>query len=283
MLAFLVFLVIHGVLLLRWRVFIKALDLKVSFLNTARYFFFGLFGNLFLPSAVGGDIIKMVGLCRKNPQQKPKVFASIILDRLAGYASIVTVAVVAFLFGHAMIGEDSLIVVIGLMAGVSCVAVLVLFNEKIYSFFCAVFNVLPRLKKVLMDIHYDIVLLKGQKAEGYKTILMGCFTQSLLAFSYFLVAKAMHQDIPLIYFFVFIPLICIVSAFPSIGGLGVREMGAAYLFSKVGVASGVAVSLSLINFLFLVVIGLLGGGFYVLTLSCGRVQCDQQDAAAVTP
>ncbi|MBI4310075.1 MAG: hypothetical protein HY591_07080, partial [Candidatus Omnitrophica bacterium] len=69
------------------------------------------------------------------------------------------------------------------------------------------------------------------------------------------------------------------TSLPSIGGLGVREFGWVYLLSKVGVPQGVALGLSLINFVFMVLVGLLGGLFYVLTLSLGRVQHHQPSAA----
>jgi uncharacterized membrane protein YbhN (UPF0104 family) len=97
----------------------------------------------------------------------------------------------------------------------------------------------------------------------------------LLAYVYFIVAKALHQDINFLYFLIFSPLICVATALPSIGGLGVREMGWAYLLGKVGVAQGVAVSISLINFLFMVIVGLIGGAMYVLTFFDRRVQPHQ--------
>src|SRR3989338_3854206 len=65
---------------------------------------------------------------------------------------------------------------------------------------------------------------------------------------------------------------CVASALPSIGGLGFREAGAAYFFSRIGVDSGIAVSISFMTFLFMVAVGLMGGAIYVLTLSFRRIQ-----------
>ena len=45
-----------------------------------------------------------------------------------------------------------------------------------------------------------------------------------------------------------------------------------YLFSKIGVESGISVSMSLLLFLFMVTIGLIGGLVYVFTISSGRIQ-----------
>jgi len=277
--AAIVFLIVNAILLYRWFIFIKALDLSASGKNVIFHYFYGLFGNLFLPTGIGGDILKAVGLC-KTSTQKPRVIASILLDRLSGFASIVIVAVLAFVFGYKYINDNSLLIPIVLMGSVSLMIVATLFNESAYSFFCQIFNRFPRFKNSLMTMHYDIALLKEshKSKEGGKAILLSCVSQMIFAFSYYLVAKALHQDIAMIYFLIFVPIICVVSSFPSIGGLGVREVGAAYLFGKIGIESGIAVSLTLINFLFMIAVGLIGGVLYVTTLSTGRVQHHLPDA-----
>ncbi len=274
LMAFGVFFITNIIIFWRWFILVKALDLNASAFEVLRFFFFGLFGNLFLPSAIGGDVIKILGLC-KNSEQKPKVVASVILDRLSGFAGITLVATVSFLLGNKIIDDASLVVPVVVLAMGSLVVGLILFHEKTYSFCCSIFNALPRFKDVLMNIHYDISLMKNKKTEGLQTIFFSVLAQGIFACSFFLITRALNQHIPLIYFFIFVPLICVASMVPSIGGLGVREAGAAFLFAKVGVDSGVAVSMSLINFLFMVVVGLAGGLFYVLTLSSGRMQHQQ--------
>ena len=278
-LAAIAFVIVNCILLIRWFILIKALDLTATTKNVILHYFYGLFGNLFLPTAIGGDILKAVGLC-KSSTQKPRVVASILLDRLCGYTSIVTIAVLAFAFGYSYINDNSLLVPIVLMGAGSLMIVTILLNEPAYSFFCQAFNRFSRLKNGLMTIHYDIVLLKEshKSIEAVKAILLSCVSQIMFVFSYYLIAKALHQDIAIIYFLIFIPIICVVSSFPSIGGLGVREVGAVYLFGKIGIVSGIAVSLTLINFLFTITVGIIGGVLYVYTLSTGRVQYHPPDA-----
>ena len=275
--SFAVFLIVNFILLYRWFIFIKAFDLTVSIWHVCRFFFIGLFGNLFLPSSIGGDLIKIIGLC-KDSHQKPRVVASVILDRLSGFLAIVLVGVGSFIFGFQFIGDSSLLWLIVAMGGGLLAVCSILFNERIYSFCCSVFNFLPKVKDKLMEMHYDISLLRGKPGIGPKVIGVACFSQLVFIFSFFLIAKALHQDISFIYFLIFVPLICISSFFPSIGGLGVREFGAAYLFAKVGVESGIAMSMSLMTFVFMVIVGLIGGGIYVFTFSSGRVQHHSSDA-----
>ena len=272
-LAAVVFTLVNAITLCRWLIFIKALNLSTTLGSVVEHHLYGLFGNLFLPTAIGGDIIKAVGLCKASGQ-KPRVVASILLDRLSGFASMAIVAVTAFAFGRRYINDDMLIIPIALMGGISVISAAVLLNERIYSFGCKFFNWLPRVKNGLMTMHYDMALLKeGQKyKEGIKAVLLSCLSQSVYASTFYLTAKALHQDLAIIYFLIFVPIMCVASAFPSIGGLGVREIGAAYLFAKVGMDSGIAVSMSLISFLFMIMVGAVGGVLYVYRVSTGRLQ-----------
>jgi len=275
--AALIFIFINSLVLWRWKIFINALNLSVPMIDVVRYFFIGLFGNLFLPSAIGGDAIKIYGLCRKS-SQKTRVVASILLDRLSGFAAISAVATCSFIFGYRFIEDRSLALPIVLMVGATFTLVIVLFNQKMFNFGCRIFQKFPKIKNALKNMHDDIMMLKNKRKEGYKAFWLSCVCHILLAFTYFLVAKALHQDIEFYYFLIFVPIICVASAFPSIGGLGFREAGAAYLFTKIGVDSGVAVSLTLINFSFIIVIGLIGGAVYVSTISSRRIQYHQSNA-----
>ncbi len=275
-LAIAVFFVNNAILIWRWFVFIDALDLKAKAFDIIRYYLFGLFGNLFLPSAVGGDIIKAVGLCSQS-DQKPRVVASILLDRLSGFVGLVILAVVTYCVGYKLVNDPSLMKFIIILAVGPCTLAVVLFNETIFPFGCKVFGFWPKLKNALITMHDDIQMLKGKQAQGWFAIFLSVLGQFIFSICFFLIARALHQDVNLIHFLIFVPMICVVSSLPSIGGLGVREVGAVYLFSKIGIAEGVSVSISLMVFLLMVLVGIIGGIFYVTTVSSGRLQSDSQD------
>lgn len=276
--AWFIFCAIYGVLIVRWFTFINAMNISIPPFQIIRYFFIGLFGNLFLPSSIGGDLIKTLGLCRYT-DEKAKVVASVILDRLSGFAGIVVVAIVSFTIGFRMIDDISILISIIGLFGLSLMITVFLFHERMYAWACRIFNPFPKAKESLMRLHQNISLLRNRKLEGLKAVGLSCVCQIILAVTFYFTARSLNQNISLIYFLIFVPLICVASSLPSIGGLGVREAGAAYLFSKIGVDPGVAVSISLINFTFMVAVGLLGGLIYVCTLSSGRVQYSPSDAA----
>ncbi|MBF0121891.1 MAG: flippase-like domain-containing protein [Candidatus Omnitrophica bacterium] len=274
--AFFVTVLIQFVVLIRWIVFMKALNLEAPFGKVCRYYFIGLFCNLFLPSSIGGDVIKAVGLSRRVGQ-KAKVFASVVLDRLSGFAGLVIVALVSYLIGSTIIDAPSVIVPIAILTVLSLVIGGVLFSKRIYALGCKVFIKIPRLHKALMDMHADVMLMKGRKRNGFGCIGLSCIIQVLGAYLYYLIGLALHIKASFLHYLIFGPIVSAVTFLPSIGGLGVREIGWVYCLHKVGVDKELAAGLSLISFFFMIIIGLVGGMVYVATFSHRRVQCDPSD------
>jgi uncharacterized protein (TIRG00374 family) len=277
-----IFFALNFLIIWRWRILMKAVGLKARTLSSMRWFFIGIFCNLAPISTVGSDVIKGLGLAQETGH-KPKVFASIVLDRLSGFAGIVILAAGAFMFGHRIIENKLVIAAIVFMTLVSLGVVVMLFSHRIFSFACKAFAVWPKAKENLMRLHYDIVLLRGKQSKGWGSIGISIAAQVILAVEFYLCAKGMHQNVPLAYFIIFSPIVCVVTSLPSIGGLGFREIGWVYLLSLVGVSKEMAGGLSLVNSAFTIIAGLLGGLIYVSTLSVGRVQYSQTDAGLERP
>jgi len=114
--------------------------------------------------------------------------------------SICLVATLTFLVGYRFVEDKSLAIPIVIMAALLIHTAFVLFNEKVYSFYCLVFNGFPKIKKSLMDMHYDIALMHNKRMEGVKAIILSCIGQVLLATSYYFVALGLHQEIAFMYF-----------------------------------------------------------------------------------
>jgi uncharacterized protein (TIRG00374 family) len=276
---FLIYIFIMVVLLIsRWWILVRALGLKAPWVSIVRYHFIGLFGNIILPTAIGGDVVKVLGLCTHS-SEKPKVVGSVILDRLSGFAGMIVVATAAFIIGYTLIPDFSLGFSILILTILSVMATVVLFNERLYTFCCRIFTPFPKIKKGLMRMHYDIKLIMDHKGALVMAMLLSCLAQVILAFGFYLLAKALHQDIAFIYFLVFVPLISVTSSLPSIGGLGVREAGAVFLFAKVGMSQGVALSISLMGYISGVIIGLAGGLVFMMTHQVNLKQWKEAAAA----
>jgi uncharacterized membrane protein YbhN (UPF0104 family) len=280
--AGIIFFLINFLIVWRWRILMKAVGLKAKSLSSIRWYFIGLFFNLAPISTVGSDVIRGFGLAQEVGH-KPKIFASIVLDRLSGFAGIVILAAAAFLIGHGIINNKLVIWAIVILSIVSAAIAVMLFSHRIFSFACKAFEGLPKVKDNLMRLHFDIVLLKGNQKRGWEAIAISVVAQIVLAIEFYLSAKGLHQNIDLKYFIIFSPIVCVVTSLPSIGGLGFREIGWVYLLPLVGVSREMAGGISLINSAFTIVNGLLCGLFYVTTLSAGRIQYSQTDPGLQGP
>ncbi len=274
--SFGIYCLINIILFVRWYILMLAMGLKASVGWVFRYFFIGLFCNLFLPTSIGGDVIKAIGLSGRVGQ-KPKVFASIVLDRLSGFAGLVLVALLAYSISTRIVDAPSVVVPIAILAVGSLVIGGMLFHVPTYTFFCSVFKPFPRLHKALMDMHADVMLMKGKKRTAWGCVAISGVIQVMGAYMYYLIALALHLKIRQLYFIIFAPIVGTVTMLPSLGGLGVREVGWVYFLGKVGVGRELAVGISLISFFFIIIIGLVGGIVYVSTAPARRVQCSEED------
>ncbi len=90
---------------LRFRMMLELCELRIPYLRSVRYQGIGLFANVFMPSAVGGDALKAYYVKSDYAfASVPKIVLAVLLDRIVGMMSIFAVGVVvSFLdFGKIM-------------------------------------------------------------------------------------------------------------------------------------------------------------------------------------
>ncbi len=83
---------------LKWQWMVSRADAPVTFLESLRCYFGGLFSNLFLPSVIGGDVVTIalgVSRTRKTEQVVSGTLASRVID-LAALALLVGLSVLVF-------------------------------------------------------------------------------------------------------------------------------------------------------------------------------------------
>jgi uncharacterized membrane protein YbhN (UPF0104 family) len=74
----------------RWHLLLRAAKFDISFSRSAALTFTGLFANNFLPTTIGGDVVRFAGAAEMG-YDSSIVLASLVADRLVGMAGMATV------------------------------------------------------------------------------------------------------------------------------------------------------------------------------------------------
>jgi hypothetical protein len=88
--AFLLMLVSRFMVTARWHVLLRSADLVITYFQTLRITMAGLFATNFLPTTIGGDIVRLAGAAWLG-FDATIITASLVMDRLVGMAGMILV------------------------------------------------------------------------------------------------------------------------------------------------------------------------------------------------
>jgi len=85
---------------LRWAWMAEGLGIEISRKRKIRLYFLGMFTSLFLPSTIGGDVVRGIMLAKGEGRQGVGLLAaaSVVLDRLNGMYALVVLLTISMLF-----------------------------------------------------------------------------------------------------------------------------------------------------------------------------------------
>jgi uncharacterized protein (TIRG00374 family) len=272
--AFLVFFFNYLFCLIRWIMLLKEADIHLPLSRIIISFSGGIFFNLFLPSAIGGDVMRSIDLAAHT--RKPKeIVSTVILDRLSGSVGLVILILFSLPFGWNLIQDRAVFLSVSIIIVLLSLILLILFNDSVYSSINRYLTApkAGRFRSAIKNLHQEMHGFKHKKVAIITNLFVSVLVQANTPITFYLIALAIGLKINLIYFFVFIPIIGAITMLPiSIGGLGLRDATTIYFFAKAGVSRDSAFAMSLLNFSFILVYGVIGGLIYVLTIRHRRIQ-----------
>lgn len=248
----------------RWSVILKK-DMDVSYVRLLSIYFIGMFFNNFLPTIVGGDIVKGYYLYRESKRGDISL-ASIFMDRYSGFVALMVITVAALIPGYALIKDTPLPFFFLLLIGAFVLLSLVIWVGPLHNWAVRLLAGI-HLYGINKKIETFYKVLMGYKAR--KDILLKIFICSMLVqggiiAAYYIVGRGLGITAGLGYYFLFIPLTTTVSMLPvSLSGLGIREGAFVYLFTGIGAPKEQALTLSLLWFIIMALVSLLGGIEYL--------------------
>jgi len=230
----------------RWRLLLNARGLRFSTWYLVRVFTLSLFFCKLLPTSIGGDVFRIAYTA--PPGRSADALSATLLDRLVGFVSLLLMAVVVSIWLFvASPGARSLEIPVAgvnlrgfgiillLSSGLVALVLLtlVLFNDTAHRMSLRVFGRVRFLRLgERLDRTYDAVKkYRHQPRVLLLSVLSGIGVQVGLVMTWYSAAAALAGTVPVIYYFVLIPLLNIVINIPTIGGLGVREWAFVLLFT----------------------------------------------------
>lgn len=248
----------------KWQILLVARGWQLSILTLTKVYFVGLFMNNFLPSSIGGDVMRIYQV-GKEINNTGEAAASVILERLLATFGIIIPALFALIPNKNITGDLTSYMLYFFAA---TVLLMLLFFKP------TLLKPLTRLswykwQKGLLKIKevYDVIhSYKNVPRSIFKVLLLSVIFQLLIVIINFFILKAMGISIITLWqCTLVIPIISAVSMIPlSINGLGLREGSYVLLFANFGLSPSQAVTLSLTFFIVVTLISLLGGVFFLL-------------------
>ncbi|MCK9602946.1 MAG: flippase-like domain-containing protein [Candidatus Omnitrophica bacterium] len=276
-LAFIVFFFNYVFCLLRWQMLLKAIKIHIPISRIIISFAGGVFFSLFLPSTIGGDLMRSMDLAAHTKRPR-EVVATVFLDRLSGYIGLVVLALLSLFFGWRLLEDRIILISVSLITVLLIIILLVLFNKTIFLKINKYLSGLSsgKIMGSVMNLHQEIHLFRHHKKVIFKNLLLSVFVQIITPFCFYIIALSVGLQINIVYFFILLPIIGAITLLPiSIGGLGLRDATTIFFFAHVGVSKNLAFAMSLLNFSFIVIYAAIGGLIYVLTVHHRRIQHHQ--------
>ena len=266
LLGFFVYLSHTLLLAARLRIIFFTQSLVLNIKEAFRLNLIGFFFNAFLPTSVGGDVVKAYYVSEKFSHKKVESYAAVFADRAIGLMSIISIALISLLFVSEEIVVKETRYLIWAVFLVGLFFLFFSFNKNFAEKFKFLLVILRKLKleQIAKRSYWVFNNFKNHKKTGLLAIVISFISQTIIIVVFFILAKGLNLDLPLSLFFLFVPIITIAGMIPSLGGTGPREGAFVLLFAPlVGAAN--AAALALLWLLFFLGLSLIGGGVYALS------------------
>ncbi len=261
--AMAVYLITQGVSALRWTILARPLGVNTPFKDMLRYYFIGMFFNLFAPGTVGGDVCRVYYLVR-DEKARAKGYAvttmnatlSVLMDRAIGMIVLVWLGAAGLLlFPYYAIPHvarlATYLLAVGLLAGIL---------------------ITPWLRRLLPSDGHPLIVKLRLAFRAYRTHWIALLNATLLSVGLHLIQAWMHVvmgdalglAIPFSFAVILYPLVGTFAAIPiSLNGLGLREGGYAVLLGQIGISREHGIAFGILLLLVVTADSLVGGVIYL--------------------
>jgi uncharacterized protein (TIRG00374 family) len=254
------YLLAHCIGVLKWRMVVNAAGAELDFLTSAQCYAGGLFGTLFLPSIVGGDVVRLAVGLRRSPRP-----AGVLTGNLVDRCLDVAAQAGLLLLGLSLAPElelvpeqleDKLESAFALVAAALIVVLAVMFRlrKKIFG------GRSVRFRRRLARLRHALRSVKKRPRVLVLGWLLGTGIQTSFLLLTVLVAEYCGLKLPLGVWLFAWPLAKLAAVLPlTQGGIGVREAALVALLAPFGAPGPLVLAVGLVWEAVVIAAGLIAG------------------------
>jgi len=229
--VFALFVIGHQVGVIKWRVLVNASNAKLGLTDATLAYFAGLFANLYLPSIVGGDLLRGTLVGRATGRPEAAIFGG-IADRVLDIATMgLLIAGGAVALRGALPGWGSQVLTILLIASLLSAAIFLplLLRRPLARW-------PKRFRRHIARSLLALRRLARSPGSAAVALILSLVIQSLFVVLNAWMGREIGVDVPLAVWFVVWPLAKVAGLMPiSLGGIAVRDAALAGLLRPFGV------------------------------------------------
>lgn len=234
----------------------------INFIDSVRAYYVGTFFNNFIPTSVGGDLVKVFQLNKTSTTTTSGCSMTVFLERVSGIGTLVTFAgIFAWLrpSWYAQVGLGFLQYgQLWILASLIMAAVVLAINLVSRK------GKEPQGNNLLSQVlrWFDFPL--NYPLTTLSLLTLSVIFHGLRALSFVLIAKGLGSDLSILVAIFVLPVIAFATFLPiSLGGIGLREGIITFCLKSFGLSLGVSLSLSLLVRAFSITHSLIGGLIYL--------------------
>jgi uncharacterized protein (TIRG00374 family) len=247
----------------KWRLMVNLANAGLNFAQAARCYFAGLFSTLFLPSIVGGDVVR-AGLALRLGRSKAGVLLGSVFDRLIDVVALGAIAALGTLLSPGALAPASRRVFLVLVAALAAAGLILL----------ALATQLPvgrfsyRMRRRLVRVRQAGRSMAQQPQYFVVALGIALTVQTVFILLMTVVASACQLQLAFRAWLFAWPLAKLSALLPvSQGGIGVREAALAGLLAPFGARAVLVVAVGLVWETIILAGGLVAG---LVSLLLGR-------------
>lgn len=248
----------------KWQLLLRAQGTKIPTGVVSRYFLIGPFFSNFLPSNVGGDVVRVSLVVRHVGRQHwPTAVGSVFVERVTGLLGLLLVLPIGLALHYDwVISLNILVALVSALGGITAL-IFVAFSEwgaKILAWFGR-FPIMGKPVGFVQKLHNTLFHYRDNRRVIFQCILISCLFYVISAVQISWLLKAFPgMEVPWTTQIVTFCSVSLLASLPiAFNGYGVQESGYVFFFLSLGFSHNQAVILALANRALGIVISIIGG------------------------